>query len=178
HAIAQTSKLVTLGEMATGMAHELSQPLNVIKMAAQNALSEVSPADHREADDDLPPMSDADLRRFVAGKLDRIVAQVDRAASIIARMRVFGRTPEGPPAVIDVRDASREALTLIGQRLRNHGITIREEYGPQPLRVRSHLNLLEQVLVNLLLNARDALHSSRRDDKEIVISGRPQAGRL
>ena len=41
HAIAQTAKLVTLGEMTTGMAHELSQPLNVIKMAAQNALSEV-----------------------------------------------------------------------------------------------------------------------------------------
>src|SRR5262249_51717570 len=64
------------------------------------------------------------------------------------------------------------------QRLRNHGITIREEYGPQPLRVRSHLNLLEQVLVNLLLNARDALQSSRRDDKEIVISGRAEAGRV
>lgn len=178
-ALAQTSKLVTLGEMTTGMAHELSQPLNVIKMAAQNALSEVAPGDHRAADDDLPPpMSDADFRRFMAGKLDRIVAQVDRAASIIARMRVFGRTPEGPPAVIDVREACREALTLVGQRLRNHGITIREEYGPQPLRVRSHLNLLEQVLVNLLLNARDALQSSRRDDKEIVICGRVEAGRV
>ena len=44
-AIAQTAKLVTLGEMTTGMAHELSQPLNVIKMAAQNALSEVAPAE-------------------------------------------------------------------------------------------------------------------------------------
>ena len=177
-AIAQTSKLVTLGEMTTGMAHELSQPLNVIRMAAQNALSEVSPADHRGSDDDPPPMSDADFRRFMAGKLDRIVAQVDRAASIIARMRVFGRTPEGPPAVIDVRDACQEALTLVGQRLRNHGIAIREEYGSAPLRVRSHLNLLEQVLVNLLLNARDALQSSRRNDKEIVISGRVEAGHV
>ena len=46
-AIAQTAKLVTLGEMTTGMAHELSQPLNVIKMAAQNALSEVAPAEPR-----------------------------------------------------------------------------------------------------------------------------------
>jgi C4-dicarboxylate-specific signal transduction histidine kinase len=170
---------VTLGEITTGMAHELSQPLNVIKMAAQNALSEVSPGDHRGSADEPPtPMSDADFRRFMGGKLDRIVAQVDRAASIIARMRVFGRTPEGPPAVIDVRDACREALTLVGQRIRNHGIAIREEYGAESLRVRSHQNLLEQVLVNLLLNARDALQGSRRDDKEIVISGRAEAGRV
>ena len=48
-AIAQTAKLVTLGEMTTGMAHELSQPLNVIKMAAQNALSEVAPAEPSRA---------------------------------------------------------------------------------------------------------------------------------
>jgi C4-dicarboxylate-specific signal transduction histidine kinase len=168
-AIAQTAKLVTLGEMTTGMAHELSQPLNVIKMAAQNALSEVVPTEPRSTDF-RPPMDDAELRPFVAGKLNRIMAQVDRAASVIARMRVFGRMPDGEPAVFDVREACRGALTLIGQRLRNAGITVREELGEQPLRVRSHQNLLEQALVNLLVNARDALQQSMRPDKMIVIS--------
>jgi C4-dicarboxylate-specific signal transduction histidine kinase len=168
-AIAQTAKLVTLGEMTTGMAHELSQPLNVIKMAAQNALSEVAPAEPRPAGFRLP-MDDAELRPFVAGKLSRIMAQVDRAASVIARMRVFGRTPDGEPAVFDVREACRGALTLVGQRLRNAGITVREALGEQPLRVRSHQNLLEQALVNLLVNARDALQQSMRADKTIVLS--------
>ncbi len=168
-AIAQTAKLVTLGEMTTGMAHELSQPLNVIKMAAQNALSEVAPAEPREPGF-RPPMDDAELRPFVAGKLGRIMAQVDRAASVIARMRVFGRTPDGEPAVFDVREACRGALILVGQRLRNAGITVREELGDQPLRVRSHQNLLEQALVNLLVNARDALQQSMRPDKTIVLS--------
>ncbi len=157
-AIAQTAKLVTLGEMTTGMAHELSQPLNVIKMAAQNALSEVAPAEPRPAGF-RPPMDEAELRPFVAAKLGRIMAQVDRAASVIARMRVFGRTPEGEPAVFDVREACRGALTLVGQRL-----------GEQPLRVRSHQNLLEQALVNLLVNARDALQQSMRVDKTITLS--------
>ena len=168
-AIAQTAKLVTLGEMTTGMAHELSQPLNVIKMAAQNALSEVAPTEPRPAGF-RPPMDDSELRPFVAGKLGRIMAQVDRAASIIARMRVFGRTPDGEPAVFDVREACRGALTLVGQRLRNAGIIVREELGQQPLRVRSHQNLLEQALVNLLVNARDALQQSMRPDKTIVLT--------
>ena len=168
-AIAQTAKLVTLGEMTTGMAHELSQPLNVIKMAAQNALSEVAPTEPRPAGF-RPPMDDAELRPFVAGKLARIMAQVDRAASVITRMRVFGRTPEGEPALFDVREACRGALILVGQRLRNAGIIVREELGGQPLRVRSHQNLLEQALVNLLINARDALQQSMRPDKTIVLS--------
>jgi C4-dicarboxylate-specific signal transduction histidine kinase len=168
-AIAQTAKLVTLGEMTTGMAHELSQPLNVIKMAAQNALSEVAPAEPRPAGF-RPAMDEAELRPFVAGKLGRIMAQVDRAASIIARMRVFGRTPEGEPALFDVREACRGALTLVDQRLRHAGITVREELGEQPLRVRSHQNLLEQALVNLLVNARDALQQSMRADKTIALS--------
>jgi C4-dicarboxylate-specific signal transduction histidine kinase len=169
-AIAQTATLVTLGEMTTGMAHELSQPLNVIKMAAQNALSEVTPAEPPRPAGFRPPMDEAELRPFVAGKLGRIMAQVDRAASVIARMRVFGRTPEGEPAVFDVREACRGALTLVGQRLRNTGVTVRKELGEQPLRVRSHQNLLEQALVNLLVNARDALQQSLRADKTIVLS--------
>jgi C4-dicarboxylate-specific signal transduction histidine kinase len=167
-AIEQTAKLVTLGEMTTGMAHELSQPLNVIKMAAQNALSEVATAEREPGF--RPPMNDAEFRPFVAGKLGRIMAQVDRAASIIARMRVFGRTPEGEPAVFDVREACRGALILVGQRLRNAGVVVREELGERPLRVRSYQNLLEQALVNLLINARDALQQSMRADKTIVLT--------
>ena len=177
-AVAQTAKLVTLGEMTTGMAHELSQPLNVIKMAAQNALSEAAPPEPREPGF-RPPISDAELRPFVAGKLSRIMAQVDRAASVIARMRVFGCTPEGEPGLFDVRDACRGALILVGQRLRNGGITVREQLGGQKLMVRSHQSLLEQALVNLLVNARDALLQSRRPDRTIVLSaGRGDYGHV
>lgn len=177
-AIAQTAKLVTLGEMTTGMAHELSQPLNVIKIAAQNALSEVAPAASREARFH-PPLGEGELRPFVAGKLNRIMVQVDRAAAILTRMRVFGRTPEGEPGLFDVRDACRGALILVGQRLRNGGITVREQLGGQPLMVRSHQSLLEQALVNLLVNARDALLQSMRPDKTIVLStGRGSDGHV
>jgi C4-dicarboxylate-specific signal transduction histidine kinase len=171
--ISQTAKLVTLGEMTTGIAHELSQPLNVIKMAAQNALAEVAPGESRHPDDGTTaPSSDAELRPFLAAKLNRIMAQVDRAAAIIARMRVFGRTPSGPPGTYDLRHACREALTLVEQRLRSAGIAVREELGDVPLEVRGHENLLEQALVSLLLNARDALQQSSRTGKTITLSAR------
>ncbi len=176
--VAQTAKLVTLGEMTSGMAHELSQPLNVIKMAAQNALSEVVPAAPCEAGF-RPPISDSELRPFVAGKLSRIIAQVDRAASILTRMRVFGRTPEGEPSLFDVRDACRGALILVGQRLRSVDITVREGLGGEPLMVRSHQSLLEQALVNVLVNARDALLQSMRTDRWIALTtGRNSDGRV
>jgi C4-dicarboxylate-specific signal transduction histidine kinase len=178
-AIAQTAKLVTLGEMTSGMAHELSQPLNVIRMAAQNALSEIEPAEAQDRGEEPPSqLSEAEFRPFVAAKLARIVAQVDRAASIIARMRVFGRTPDGPPRPYDARDACRGAMALVGQRLRNGGITVHEVLD-EPLMVHGQQNLLEQVLVNLLLNARDALRDSERNDKVIeLLAKRGGAGRI
>src|SRR5205085_1882022 len=83
---AQTAKLVTLGEMTTDMAHELKQPLNVIKMAAQNALSEVAPTEPRP-EGFRPPMYDSNLSQLLTGNLGRSITQVDRDTTIIARIR-------------------------------------------------------------------------------------------
>jgi len=177
-ALTETSKLVTLGEMTTGMAHELSQPLNVIRMAAQNALTEVRPG-VPEAGEAAPEVLDGEaLRRFLGGKLDRIMAQVDRAASIIARMRVFGRRPEGRPGIIDAREACRDALFLLGQRLRNEHIVVTATLGDAPLRVRGHVQLAEQVLVNLLLNAIDAVRELPVGERRIAIEAAAVDGRV
>ena len=177
-ALTETSKLVTLGEMTTGMAHELSQPLNVIRMAAQNALAEARPMPREPGEDAPALLDDTALRRFIAGKLDRIMAQVDRAASIIARMRVFGRRPEGKPGVIDAREVARDAMALLGQRLRNERIGVTLTLPDTPLRVRAHTQLAEQVLVNLLLNAIDAVRDRPPGDRRIGLDGRIVGGRL
>jgi len=177
-AMAQSAKMLTLGELTTGMAHEISQPLNVIRMAAQNALTETAPAtasaDGSAAgaivDDDIPLLSDAEFRSFAAGKLTRIMAQVDRAADILSRMRIFGRAPSGPPQTFDARDAVHSALGLVGPRIRAMGIAIREDLGQDELPLSGHQNLLEQVVVNLLMNARDAVNGPPRPDKAIEVS--------
>lgn len=165
-AIALSSKMVTLGEVTTGIAHELSQPLNVIRMAAQNALTEIEP-DKGEPEDEPPPapLSDVELRRFVAGKLHRVVAQVDRAGSILARMRLFSRETRQGPQPFDIRDACRGALALVKSKLRGAEVAVREVLGDEPLVVMGHPTQIEQGIVNLLLNAADALQDSPQTDK-------------
>ncbi len=165
-AIALSAKMVTLGEVTTGIAHELSQPLNVIRMAAQNALTEIEPDKGGPEDEPPPaPLSDVELRRFVAGKLHRVVAQVDRAGSILARMRLFSRETRQGPQPFDIRDACRGALALVKSKLRGAGVAVREVLGDEPLIVMGHPTQIEQGILNLLLNAVDALQDSPPTDK-------------
>ncbi len=175
--LAQSAKLATLGELTTGIAHEITQPLNVMRMAAQNALMEVEAAE--EAPEGASAEAQKDFRAFISGKLNRIVSQVDRAADIVSRMRIFGRAPKGPPIEFDVRDACRAALSMIEGRAKSADVTIVTELGEQPLNVRGHRNLIEMVMINLLLNARDALESSTKPRRTITVSAtRAETGRV
>lgn len=154
-AIAQSAKMIMLGEMATGMAHELNQPLNVIHMATQNALAEIEPI---ASDDSAPPPSPA--LDVIGQKLRTILFQTTRAASLISHMRVFGRIPKEAARPFDARQACGGALDLIGQQIRASGIEIALNLEERPATVLGHLTMLEQVIVNLLINARDALLST------------------
>lgn len=152
-AIAQSAKLITLGEMATGMAHELNQPINVIHMAAQNALAEIvsmEPGDPK-------PTPTPDLLEFLASKLNTILSQTVRSASLISHMRVFGRTPKETATPFDARNVCNDVLSLIGQQVRTCGISIEIDPRTGPAVVVGHQTMLEQVLINVVLNARDAL---------------------
>ncbi len=142
----QSAKMATLGEMATGVAHELNQPLNVIRMAADSTLECVEEGDY-----------DADyLRR----KLSRISAQTERAAAIIDHMRIFGRKVGEQTQLIDVRDVSRDAASLVGEQLRLRGIELEIESPEDCRMVRGHAVQLEQILLNLFHNARDAIEAN------------------
>lgn len=184
-AIAVSAKLVTLGEITTGIAHELSQPLNVIRMAAQNAQVEAVPEPQlasTDGDDPEPPMpvmSDREFRSFAVGKLNRIIAQVDRAAAIISRMRIFSRSTREGPQSFDLRDACRGAVTRVAQSYRAAGIVLEEKLGEEPLAVAGHPPLIEQVLVSILANARDAVAESPDKRKVVEVSaGRSAGGRV
>lgn len=175
-AIAMSGKLVTLGEMSSGIAHELSQPLNVIRMAAQNALVEASPktaaAEAGETADDLgmEPMADDEFRDFAASKLQRIIDQVDRAAAIISRMRVFSRTSREGPTAFDVRKPCEDAFTTLSQGFRRAGIALQKDLGQEPIKALGNIHVLEQVLVNLLTNAREAVADGSSAGKEVKIA--------
>jgi len=156
-----TAKLVTLGEMATGVAHELNQPASAIALAADLAVLELSSADtvrHAKA----------------RGRLDGIVRQVMRMREIIEHFQLFGRTDShtGEPKPVSVRAAVSGALSLVHGTLNASGVRpvldLPEDLPP----VLGLLVPLEQVLVNLLINARDAMEETPREEREVRITAR------
>ena len=149
----QMSKLASLGEVATGLAHEINQPLGVIRLAATNALAGMKrglPADHLES------------------KLNRIVQQTARMSRIIDHMRIFGRKSTDDLAPSDPADAIDGALQVVGEQFRLDNISVSLSAQRGAAMVLCRQDQLEQVLINLLQNARDALRDRRaRHDPEL-----------
>ena len=149
----QSSKLATLGEMATGMAHELNQPLNIIHMAAESLLDEV-----REGD--IPATT-------LVAKLEKIEGQVDRASAIINHMRMFGRKDSGELEVVDLTEAVQGAVGLVKEQLRLGEIKLSVDLPKTCRKVMGHQLQLEQVILNLLTNARDAIEVHANDGNKL-----------
>jgi C4-dicarboxylate-specific signal transduction histidine kinase len=148
----QSAKMATLGEMATGLAHEINQPLNVMRMAVVNVLKRLSNGDV-EVD-------------YLTDKLNRIDTQVQRAARVVNHMRVFGRRSEIEQQLFDPIDAVDGTLNMLSEGMKGKGVELKiDEPGPR-VQVRGHVDQLEQVLINLMVNARDALLSKREKNHD------------
>lgn len=149
--LTQSAKMATLGEMATGLAHEINQPLNVMRMAVVNVLKRLDSGDAEPA--------------YLQDKLKRIDAQIQRAARVVDHMRVFGRRSEVEQQPFDPARAVEGTVALLGEGLRGKGVELRISEVPFAVQVHGHVDQLEQVLINLLVNARDALLSKREADR-------------
>ncbi|MCP1441841.1 PAS domain S-box-containing protein [Pseudomonas sp. GGS8] len=148
--LTQSAKMATLGEMATGLAHEINQPLNVMRMAIVNVLKRLS-------------NGDAQID-YLTDKLNRIDAQVQRAAKVVDHMRVFGRRSEIEQQPFNPVQAIEGTLALLSEGLRGKGVELRVSESGFDVQVRGYVDQLEQVLINLMVNARDALLSKRETD--------------
>ncbi|MFK8331196.1 ATP-binding protein [Pseudomonas sp. BJa5] len=149
----QSAKMATLGEMATGLAHEINQPLNVMRMAVVNALKRLDNGDVQVD--------------YLQDKLKRIDAQVLRASRVVDHMRVFGRRSEVEQQPFAPWQAVEGALSLLAEGLRGKGVELRVEAPMQAQTVNGHQDQLEQVLINLMVNARDALLARRQQQREL-----------
>jgi PAS domain S-box-containing protein len=153
--LAQTAKMATLGEMATGVAHELNQPLNVVKIASDFLMKCVSRG---------ITVSDADLRRTA----EELNANVDRASHIIKHLRAFGRKAEVKMSPIDVNESIRGVFTLLEKQLEKSGIRCEVLLDDSLPPILGDMNRLEQVFMNLVVNARDAMIGTDSDPGESV----------
>jgi len=143
--------MATLGEMATGLAHEINQPLNVMRMAIVNVLKRLGNGDVQID--------------YLTEKLQRIDAQVQRAARIVDHMRVFGRRSEVEQQPFDPAQAVEGTLALLVEGMRGKGVELRITTPDVAVQVNGYVDQLEQVLINLMVNARDALLSKRENDR-------------
>ncbi len=140
---ATAAKFATLGEMAAGLAHELNQPIAIMSLAAENA------AEALEAGEDGVEEALTRLRR--------IMAQADRAKAIVTQLRAFSRVDVSALEPIDLGAAVHGMMVLAGQALRDAGVQVQLRLPDVLPPVVGQTILVEQVLLNLVLNARDAL---------------------
>lgn len=143
----QAGKMATLGEMATGVAHELNQPLSVIKTASSFLLRKA--ADHEPIPEDI-------LRTMV----EEIDAHVDRASKIINHMREFGRKSDVETEKVQVNTVLKRAVDFFHQQLKLREIEVLQHLSEDLPEILADPNRLEQVFVNLLINARDAIEKN------------------
>jgi len=135
----QQERLASIGLLASGVAHEVNTPLTGISSYAQMLLEETSPDDPRH------------------GLLKKIEQQSFRASDIAHRLLNFSRPDRQDFVSLDLNELIEETLSLFEPQLRGCRVFVRRELDEALPRVRGHRGKLQQVLLNLLLNARDAM---------------------
>ncbi|HWK54367.1 MAG TPA: PAS domain-containing protein [Hyphomicrobiales bacterium] len=143
----QSAKMATLGEMAAGLAHEINQPLSVIQMTLTNLLARVNNATVTSA--------------YLVEKLERIAGQVQRAAGIVNHVCIFGRWSGVEGAMFPLARCIDGALSLVGQKLKLMDIQVDVESVNELPQVKGQPDRLEQVLINLVMNAAYALRERK-----------------
>ncbi|MFN7620366.1 MAG: ATP-binding protein [bacterium] len=137
----QANKLATLGQIAAGVAHEINQPVAAIRTHADSASVQLRREDTEGA-----------LRSLA--NIDRLT---ERVGVITDELRAFSRKTRSGTVAVGVDSAIDGALLLVAGRLREKGIRLERHPAPAGLAVKAERNRLEQVVLNLLQNAIEAL---------------------
>ena len=155
--LVQASKMATLGEMATGMAHELNQPLNVMRMGA-DFVAKMIRRGQEISDEQLLTVS------------RNISEQVERATNIINHLREFGRKGDFRVYPVDLNEPIRDVFTIMGEQFRLRDIEVNLELDKAIPKIMAGRNRLEQIFLNLVTNARDAMKERGMEDvKKITV---------
>ena len=153
--LAQTVKMAALGEVATGTAHQLNQPLNIIRMATAN----LKRSKAWQVDSSFNPME----------KLDRIDAQVERASQIIAAMKALARNHQEEWAPLNIASAVEATLLKMAPQFKSAGATVNYESDAQALCVNAHHAAIETLLHSIIGNSLDAFTERDTPNPEVWV---------
>jgi C4-dicarboxylate-specific signal transduction histidine kinase len=141
--LVQAGKLATLGELTTGVAHELNNPLNNIGLFIGNII-------------DLIELGEAEPQRILH-ELHSAMQQVHKATEIISHLRTFGRAATVSREPVVINQVIQRAISLVHEQLRLRQIEVQLRFPAEDVIVIGNAIQMEQVFINLLTNARDAL---------------------
>lgn len=158
--LVQAGKLAALGQMSAALSHEFNQPLGAARNYAENAQLLLA----------------QDRRDEAQGNIERILGMIDRMTRISRHLRNFARKPNQQLSAIPLADAVAEAQELLGWRLRKTGVRLMVDLGACAPQVIAGPVRLQQVLVNLISNAIDAVE--RCETKRLDLVARQEGGRI
>nr|WP_246853885.1 ATP-binding protein [Vibrio crassostreae] len=151
--LTQTAKLAVLGELSASINHEINQPLAALRTYSENSLK-------------LLEMERTDL---VKSNLEKMIGLNNTITDIIARLKVFTRkVTKQEHHVANLHQAVNNATSILSALMIKQGITLRLSTVPDDINIAIHPTELEQVLVNLIHNATQALQQQAIDQQTLL----------
>jgi PAS domain S-box-containing protein len=153
--LARVARLSTMGEMATGLAHELNQPLSAIANFARGCIRRLRSGD----------MATVELIE----PLEEVCEQAERAGEIMRHVRDFVRKSEPRLTAVDINQVVRSVVKFTEHETRQHNATVTLDLAPDQPRVWADSIMIEQVICNLVRNAVEAMDEKRSQRREVTI---------
>jgi two-component system sensor kinase FixL len=158
--LAHVMRLSTVGEMASGLAHELNQPLNAVTSYCEAALVRL----------EKPTLSSPGTE--IDEMLRRAIAQARRASDVIRHLRAFLKKGDSQKQAVELDQLVRSAAQFFGREIQNLALPIELRLQGQGSRIFANEVQIEQVLLNLFLNGRDAMSSIDKKNGELILETR------
>jgi two-component system, NtrC family, sensor kinase len=157
----QSERLAAIGKMAAGVAHEINNPLTIIENIAGLITETI---------DESADSMEAGTRQMLLEWIEKLYFQTRRCTTITHSLLGFARKSSGTPTEISIHDIVDEALSLLHPEAKRINLQVTKHFAPHLPPITTYPMLLEQILVNLLKNAIDAISERDPYDAKVEIS--------
>ncbi|MES9898942.1 MAG: PhnD/SsuA/transferrin family substrate-binding protein [Sedimenticola sp.] len=154
--LAHVARLNTMGEMASGMAHEINQPLTAIATNAHACVRMLE--------------GSSEQRERVADVIERIATQAERAGEIISKLRQFVRKEQPDLSLINLNEVINGVIMLLRPEIRRTGVKVQLDLNPDIGSIMAQHVQIDQVILNLARNAIEAMSDAAVEEPVLTIS--------
>ena len=144
-----SERMAAIGELATGMAHEINQPLNTISLAIDNIVFSLENETFTET--------------YLKTKINKVFDNITRIKKIIDHVRTFSRDKDDfEHSTFEINNSILNCISMISEQIKQKDIVLTFKHGKSNPKLMGNAYRFEQVILNLLINAKDALNEKRK----------------